>query len=169
MSLKLVLCLSWQDLWSVSNSNTIRALNQIYVRMNKQGQKDNNNRILEMAKAKFNELERGDEKLRKQWAFIRKLTVQDLKDTYRRLNVRIDHYHGESMYGQKADQQLQKLREAKILSQTEDGRQVVDLDDKRRVVITKSDGSSLYMTRDLAAAVERQQEFQVIIILLLYR
>ena len=56
---------------------------------------------------------------------------------------------------------LDLLNANKLLSELEDGRQVVDLDSNKRVVITKSDGSSLYITRDIAAALDRFQNFRL--------
>ena len=55
---------------------------------------------------------------------------------------------------------ISKLEKAHLLSTLEDARQVIDLDAKRRVVVTKSDGSSLYISRDIAAALHRLQSFQ---------
>ena len=153
---------------SEDSVDVIRDLYEIYAQANKLGESDKD--FAEKAKTLFTKLEKGDVYLRKQWEFIRKITIQELENTYKRLNVRIDHYHGESMYG--IDHQgstIQNLHGKGLLTTLEDGREVVELDNrndkcttvqpKRRVVIRKSDGSSLYITRDISAAVHRKDLF----------
>ena len=54
---------------------------------------------------------------------------------------------------------LNRLEGAGLLTNLEDGRQVIDLDSKRRVIMTKSDGSSLYITRDISAGLDRIKSF----------
>ena len=85
--------------------------------------------------------------------------MEELKKTYARLNVPIDHYHGESMYGNKDI--TDRLEAEGLLGRLEDGRQVVEAPTGQKVVVTKSDGSSLYITRDVAAAIHRQDLFKV--------
>jgi len=76
------------------------------------------------------------------------------------LNVEFDLYHGESMYNLKESQRVvDKISSLNLLTETEDGRKVIDID-KNRVTIIKSDGSTLYITRDIAAATDRKDTFK---------
>ena len=89
---------------------------------------------------------------------MRELTVAALAKTYRRLNVHIDHYHGESMYP--IDRALAPFKDR--LKVTEEGKKVVDIGEGLDpVTVVKSDGSSLYITRDVAAALHRKEIFEV--------
>ena len=70
------------------------------------------------------------------------------------------NYHGESMYSsEKSKQVIQKLRDEDLVKDLHDGRKVVDLDENNRVTIIKSDGTSLYITRDIAAALDIREKF----------
>lgn len=130
-------------------------LYQVYVEANKKAEQDEEFAL--EAKRLFAKLEDGEADLRSQWRDIREATIKALEAVYARLGIHFDHYHGESMYGDDLTRQntLRVLKENKLLTLMEDGRQVIDLDANTRVIVTKSDGSSLYITRDIAAALHR--------------
>jgi len=90
-------------------------------------------------------------------------TVEELEKTYKRLNVSIDVYHGESMYSNQHNNVTNLLEKKGLLVKLEDGRAVVKIkntnDSHKNVIIKKSDGSSLYITRDIAAAIDRKTQF----------
>ena len=79
---------------------------------------------------------------------------------YLKLNVEFDHYPGESMYSSdKSKQVIQRLGDEDLVKDMDDGRKVINLDEKNIVTIIKSDGTSLYITRDIAAALDRREKF----------
>ena len=135
--------------------NSIFKLYQVYVDANKEAEQDSNFRkkALELSKA----LEDGNEALLEKWKFIRDATIQDLEQMYERIGVKFDHYHGEAMYAKDGPEVVDKLEE--FLTTLEDGRRVVEFTSDRRSVIQKSDGSTLYITRDIAAALHRVNTF----------
>ena len=136
-------------------------LYNFYVEVNKNAENDEN--VATEARTLFAQLEAGNLQLKEQWSQIRSATVDSLEKVYSRLGIHFDHYHGEAMYGDQKtkDSVLNQLTEAGLITLSEDGRQVIDLDSghKRRVVITKSDGSSLYITRDISAGLDRLKSF----------
>jgi arginyl-tRNA synthetase len=87
--------------------------------------------------------------------------VKELEKNYFKLNVEFDHYyHGESMFSSDTSKQvIQRLGDEDLVKDTDDGRKVIDLDEKNRVTIIKSDGISLYIRRDIAAALDRREKF----------
>ena len=133
-------------------------LQRIYVEAN--SKEANWNRALE----KFTLLENGDEKMTSMWKVIRDLTIRELEVTYRRLGIAFDHYHGESMYGHEQSQRfIESLRRENLLERLEDGREGVtiewDNNGDKFVTLAKSDGSSLYLTRDCLACFDRRETF----------
>ena len=143
------------------NASIINKLNEIYVESNKLAENDPT--IHETAKEIFARLDNADTTLIKQWELIRKITVDELERTYKRLNIYMTVYHGESMYSDKQNNVADMLEEKGILKKLEDGREFVEIEDMnetiKNVIVKKSDGSSLYITRDIAAAIDRQKQF----------
>ena len=118
--------------------NAIQNLYKIYVDANKRAEKDPS--FAETAKDSFSRLENGDPSLRRDWKLIRDLTVTELEKVYHRIGIKFDHYHGESMYGQDQSKEvLQLLSERDLLKLSEDGRQVVDVNDRKVVIWDKYD------------------------------
>ena len=142
-----------------SSEESIKNLYQIYVEANKKSESDPS--FSDRAKSCFSKLENGDPHLLADWKAIRDVTVSELEKVYKRLGVTFDHYHGESMYGHEHSHKvLEMLNDLGLLKVLEDGRKVVDVKD-RQVVVSKSDGATLYITRDCAAAFDRQKMFDV--------
>ena len=94
-----------------------------------------------------------------------KVTITELERTYERIGVRFDEYHGESMYGKdESEKVIQILQEKSVLQTDFDGKKFVSFipkegQEERKVSIQKSDGSSLYLTRDCAAAMHRDRKY----------
>ncbi|MCO5144219.1 MAG: arginine--tRNA ligase [Oligoflexia bacterium] len=105
-------------------------------------------------------IEEKDPELIKLWKRFCELSINGLKLVYERLGVYFDHYIGESFYMDKVDSLIQSLKEKNLLEES-DGAQVVFLKegDPPCLILTR-EGTSLYATRDLAAAIWRKQEFQ---------
>ncbi len=146
--------LSWEEI----SKRPIHSLLEIYIKANAMAEKDE--RVSATARSMFQRLEQGDEKLAKNWNEIRKYTVTELRQMYARLGVKFDEFNWESQYGIKdLSAVLVALDKAGHLVTTAEGTKVVRLNDQRTVTLVKSDGSSLYLTRDVAAAIDRRQRF----------
>lgn len=108
----------------------------------------------------FKRLEDGDEQLKKLWKYFIDISLEKYNQTWKRLGVQHDLIRGESFYSDRLKAVVDELKEKKLLTFS-DGAWVVDLEDKRPpCLITKSDGASLYATRDLASALYRMEELK---------
>ena len=137
----------------------IRLLLDIYVRANEMADQDET--VAAQARTFFQRMEQGDEGILRQWTAIRKYTVDELNAMYSRLGVVFDEFHWESMYGIKDIRDiLDVLHESGDLIEDDQGKKIVRLDEKQSITLVKSDGSSLYITRDLAAALDRKRRYQ---------
>lgn len=112
------------------------------------------------ARAAFTRLEEGDSLYRKLWSAFKKATLKELLRIYSMMGVSFDHYTGESFFEDKIPAVLDELREKNLLIKSQE-LDVVMLDDfdLPPCLIRKSDGSTLYATRDLAAALYRKKEY----------
>ncbi|XP_017057100.1 probable arginine--tRNA ligase, mitochondrial [Drosophila ficusphila] len=140
-------------------ASPIETLYKSYVAANKAAEKSPE--IAQRARDLFAALEAGtDETMANQWQQYRKYTVEDLSKVYNRLGVHFDSYEWESQYSQQQIQDvLDKLRQTGLLQPEQDGREVVVVDG-RRIPVIKSDGSTLYLARDIAALLERFSRFE---------
>ena len=112
------------------------------------------------ARMEFKKLEEGDSENVKLWEKFRKLSLAEFDAIYDLLGVEFDVVSGESNYNDKMDGVVEELRKKKLLKK-DDGAEIVDLKKEGLGValIRKSDGTSLYATRDLAAAIGRKKEY----------
>lgn len=144
--------------WEEISKNPIRSLLEIYVKANTMAEKDES--VAATARSLFQRLETGDVALSKNWNEIRQYTVTELRQTYTRLGVKFDEFNWESQYGIKElTAVLSVLVKTGHLVTKAEGTKVVRLNDQRTVTLVKSDGSSLYLTRDVAAAIDRWNRF----------
>ena len=138
--------------------HSIHSLLEVYIKANKLAEEDEH--FAEKAKRAFRELEDGDEDKVDFWEHCRNLTILELEKNYKTLNINFDHYHGESMYSKdKSASVLELMERLGVLKVIEDGRTVVELE-KSAVTVRKSDGSGLYISRDMAAALDRAERFK---------
>jgi len=110
----------------------------------------------------FARLEEGDEEARQLWQWFVDLTIQEFEKTYRRLGVRFDTYHGESFYEDMLDDVIQEAVEAGVARHDPDSPAVIlDLTEHGlpTTLLRKSDGATLYLTRDIATALYRLHEY----------
>ncbi|KZS11150.1 putative Arginine--tRNA ligase, mitochondrial [Daphnia magna] len=144
--------------WEEISKSPIRSLLEIYVKANTMAEKDES--VTARARSLFQKLESGDEELLKNWREIRQFTVTELRQTYARLGVKFDEFNWESQYGIKELSDVLSILEksGRLITKAE-GTKVVRLNDQRTVTLVKSDGSSLYLTRDVAAAIDRWNRF----------
>ncbi|XP_063709551.1 probable arginine--tRNA ligase, mitochondrial isoform X2 [Culicoides brevitarsis] len=135
----------------------IEKLYEAYVYANQMSEKDPE--IHKKAMEIFKNLESGSYDKLERWNSYKKFTVDELTRLYERLNVHFDEYHWESMYGINAVQNVvRQLSDTGVLSDSEDGRKIAKVGD-RVVPVVKSDGTTLYLTRDIAAYIDRYEKF----------
>lgn len=134
--------------------NPIQHLLQIYVKANK--------KIYDKKSREwFKKLEERDRKAIILWRFFKAYSLREFKTVYKKLGVGFDVYEAESDYNKKSKIILKELREKKLLKKSE-GALVVNLKEYGLGVclIEKSDGATLYVTRDLAAAIARAKKYK---------
>lgn len=136
----------------------VKALQDLYVRFHRE--EEEHPELTEQARQWFVRIEKGEEEAVRLFEYFKKITLDDVKVVYDRLNVKFDSWNGESFYNDKMDKPLQFL-ESKGLVTVSDGAKVVDLSDYNMppCLLVKSDGSSLYATRDIAAAFYRKETY----------
>lgn len=136
----------------------IDGLVALYVRFHEEAEKDES--LDDLARAEFTKLEHNDPENIKLWKWFIELSLAEYQKTYDQLGITFDSYNGESFYTDKMPEQVQKLRESGLLK-LDDGASVVDLSEYNMPVclILKRDGSTLYPTRDIAAAVYRKHTY----------
>lgn len=138
--------------------NPLEYLTKLYVRVSNEAEQDPN--IEREARLLFKKIEEKDPELTGLWKKFCDVSIEGLKRVYARLGVHFDHYIGESFYVDKIEPLLKELR-AKNLLELSEGAQVVQLGENvPPCLILTSDGTSLYATRDLAAAIWRHKQFQ---------
>ena len=138
---------------------TVKELNLLYSSFSKISKE--NPELENEARAAFTKLEEGDSLYRKLWSAFKKATLKELMRIYSMMGVSFDHYIGESFFEDKIPAVLDELREKKLLVKSQELDVVMLNDfDLPPCLIRKSDGSTLYATRDLAAALYRKKEFQ---------
>ena len=156
----------WGDR-KVIEEGGIDELVRLYVRINREidGDKENgipgNPALADEARAEFHKLEMGDEANIALWKWFKEISLAEYEKTYSLLGVTFDSYLGESFYTDKMPAEVQKLRDKGLLK-IDDGASIVDLSDYGMMpcLILKRDGSTLYPTRDIAAAVYRKNEYK---------
>ena len=113
------------------------------------------------ARAAFAKLEQGDKKYLILWKQFKELSLVEFTEIYAQLGVTFDVYSGESLYNTQKDAVLTELKTKKLLKKDQ-GAEIVDLEPYGLGValIQKSDGTTLYATRDIAAAQDRQKKYK---------
>lgn len=145
-----------------AESDPVHSLYQIYVEANRKSETDP--KFASLVHECTEKLEKSDPELMKQWSIVRQVTIESLEKMYARLGVYFHEYHGESMYRNQTNQEVLNLMRSRNLLEDRDGKQVIPLTIgknqlERDVTILKTDGSSLYITRDIAAAIDRAQKY----------
>lgn len=136
----------------------VRELMRLYVKYHDEA--ETHPEMDDEARAEFKKIEDGDEQANALFNFFKELTLKDVGRIYDKLNVKFDSYAGESFYNDKMEPIVAELREKGLLS-TSEGAEIVDLSeyDMSPCIILRSDGASLYATRDLAAAQYRKDHY----------
>jgi arginyl-tRNA synthetase len=132
----------------------IRHLFEVYVKIHADMEKDET--INEQARSYFLRMEQGDEECLKLWRRFRELSIAKYADVFGRLNVHFEVYSGESLYSELMKIRLSELDNMGLLKESR-GAKLVDLEQFSlgKPLLIKSDGATLYLTRDVAAAQDR--------------
>ncbi len=136
----------------------IRALNELYVKFHQEA--EIHPEYDDEARAYFKKIEQGDEECLALFHWFKELTFKDVQRIYDLLDIHFDSYAGESFYSDKMQPVVDELKEKGLLVESR-GAQVVDLEEygMSPCIILKSDGTSLYATRDMAAAEYRKRVY----------
>ncbi|MDO5021992.1 MAG: arginine--tRNA ligase [Eubacteriales bacterium] len=136
----------------------VQALSDLYVRFHKEAEEDK--ALLNLGREWFKKIEDGDEEALSIFNYFKELTLKDAQKVYELLGIEFDSYAGESFYNDKMTPVIDELRQKDLLTES-DGALVVDLSelDMPPCLILKSDGATLYATRDLAAALYRKKTY----------
>ncbi|MCB0308109.1 MAG: arginine--tRNA ligase, partial [Bdellovibrionales bacterium] len=134
------------------------ALYKLYVKFHEQEVSDPT--LIDEAREWFSKLEKGDSDAKELWEWFREMTMKELSRLYGRLGVEFDHFWGESYYVHLLPELVSDL-EAQGIAKESERALIVDLEpyNLHTCLIQKKDESSLYMTRDLAAAIYREEKF----------
>lgn len=139
-------------------ANPIKELLKLYVRFNTEADADIT--LKYEARYWFKELENGNEEAHELWLWIREISLKEFNKVYDLLNIKFDSFAGESFYSDKMEKVLKDMEEKGVLTESE-GAWIVDLEPYGMppALIKKSDGSTLYTTRDITAAIYRKETY----------
>lgn len=146
----------WGDKKTISAS-PIEELLKIYVKFHEEAEK--RPQLNDLARQAFKALEEEDEEAIQLWKWFREVSLTEFRNVYEQLDIAFDSYHGEAFYNDKMEAVIKELNEKELLVESE-GAYVVEVDGMPPCLITKTDGATLYATRDLAAAMYRWKEYQ---------
>lgn len=147
--------------WGEENcleSDPVDYLYRLYVRFHQAAEEDTN--LEDEARLWFKKLETGDGEALNYWHRFRQLSLENYETIYNLLGISFEHYHGESHYNTMLDSVINKVQEKGIAVESE-GALIIDLEPHGLppVMLRKKDGATLYMTRDIAAAIYRYETF----------
>ncbi|XP_067098101.1 probable arginine--tRNA ligase, mitochondrial [Osmerus mordax] len=141
--------------------NPLQHLFDVYVQVNREAETCDD--ISKAARTFFRQLEKHEHQALSLWQQFREITVEEYQKVYKRLGVQFDVYSGESFHQEQAREVVHQLQTQGLLKTTERGTSVVDLspsgDMSRYATVLRSDGTSLYITRDIAAAINRKEQY----------
>lgn len=131
---------------------------ELYVKFHEEAEKDPS--LNDQARAEFHKLEEHVPENIELWKWFLDISFKEYEVTYKQLGITFDSYAGESFYSDKMDAQIQIMRDKGLLK-LDDGASIVDLSEYNMppCLILKKDGSSLYPSRDIAAAVYRKNTY----------
>ena len=152
----------WGDKATIEEGG-VDELVKLYVKINnaiKDEEEQGITTLADQSRAEFKKLEEFDEENIALWRWFVSVSLEEYQKTYKQLDIEFDSYKGESFYTDKMPAQVQLLRDKGLL-EIDDGASIVNLEKWNMPVclILKRDGSTLYPTRDIAAAVYRKGEY----------
>ena len=148
----------WGEEYNIEK-DPINELTKIYIRINEACKNDE--QILENSRNNFKKLENGDPYCVEIWKKFRELSLQEFQKVYDLLGSKFDSWNGESFYADKMPEVIEILEKTGKLVESQ-GAKIIDLEDKginTPCIIEKSNGSTTYATRDLAAILYRARNY----------
>lgn len=142
-------------------ADPINTLQKYYVRFHQEDKE--NPELDDDARAWFKKLEDGDEEATHLWKWFRSESLKLFMKIYDLLGIDFDSYNGEAFYNDKMDEVVQMLEDKGLLQESK-GAEIVDLEkyNLNPALIKKTDGATLYITRDLAAAIYRKRTYDFV-------
>ena len=132
-------------------------LKRVYVKFHEESEKDPS--LDDEGRAWFKKLEDNDEEALSYWKYFKEVSIKEFNKTYDLLNINsFDSYEGEAYYKDKMQPVVDELEEKGLLKISE-GATIVELDGITPALIKRSDGASLYITRDIAALLDRKRRY----------
>ena len=149
--------LKWGDEDKI-NADPIKELLNLYVKYNKVAKEDET--YMDEARDWFDKLEKKDPTAVKLWSWFREISLKEFQRVYDLLGVEFDNFNGESFHSQFIGDALEAIDKKNLLEES-DGAMIINLDDENLppVLIKKSNGSSTYLTRDIATAMYRKKTY----------
>lgn len=150
----------WGDKTAVE-ADPISELLKLYVRINAEAEEKPE--LDEEARQWFKKLEEGDQEALELWQWFRDESLVEFNRIYEKLDVHFDSFNGEAFYNDKMDEGIQILEEKGLLQESK-GAQIVDLESYNLppALIRKTDGATLYITRDIATAMYRKRTYDFV-------
>ncbi|TAA13867.1 arginine--tRNA ligase [Streptococcus parasuis] len=150
----------WGDKTAVE-ADPISELLKLYVRIN--AEVEEKPELDEEARQWFKKLEDGDQEALELWQWFRDESLVEFNRIYEKLDVHFDSFNGEAFYNDKMDEGIQILEEKGLLQESK-GAQIVDLESYNLppALIRKTDGATLYITRDIATAMYRKRTYDFV-------
>lgn len=147
----------WKDEYDLEKE-PLKELTKIYIRINQLSKE--NEEVADKCRENFKKIEEGDPETLKIWKLFIDLSLEEFEKTYKKLNISFDEIRGESAYS-KDIKDVMKLLEDKNILKDSKGAKIVDLEDEGLgiALIQKSNESSLYITRDIAALLYRAEKY----------
>ena len=149
--------LKWGDEDKI-NADPIKELLNLYVKYNKIAKEDET--YMDEARDWFDKLEKKDPTAVTLWSWFREISLKEFQRVYDLLGVEFDNFNGESFHSQFIGDALEAIDKKNLLEES-DGAMIINLDDENLppVLIKKSNGSSTYLTRDIATAMYRKKTY----------
>ncbi|MFH6613511.1 arginine--tRNA ligase [Streptococcus suis] len=150
----------WGDKAAVE-ADPISELLKLYVRINAEAEEKPE--LDDEARQWFKKLEDGDSEAHELWQWFRDESLVEFNRIYDKLDVSFDSYNGEAFYNDKMDEGIQILEEKGLLQESK-GARIVDLESYNLppALIMKTDGATLYITRDMATAMYRKRTYDFV-------
>lgn len=152
-------------------ADAINHLFEVYVRVNQDIEAEKaasgesgESKTDDEARAYFKRMDDGDEEALALWRKFRDLSIVKYKDTYGRLNVEYTEYSGESQVSKERMEEVTKIFQEKGLAEEDKGALLIDLTKHNKklgkAIVRKKDGTTLYLTRDVGAAIDRYEKYK---------
>lgn len=148
---------NWGDKETVERDD-VKELSRIYVKYHEESEK--NPALDDEARSWFVKMQNGDKETLDLWKWFIDISMKEYNRIYKRLNIKFDYFTGESFYNDKMGAVVDELKEKNLLTKSE-GAEIIELDkfNMPPCLILRSDGGTLYPTRDISAAFYRKKEY----------